>query len=260
MDGCNSASNFEEFESDPEFGQVSAIPQEAAEAFMLSGEADAPATFDVKYIYINDVYAAYRLNFILEALKGSRINKFRMIFDSLPRTHESPDVVIVGGNDPDRLASFIKVNLPILRAVPKVALASSLNPKKRANLLDLGFDDVLNVPNITHDEFYARIKSLSGRYAEYAAEQARIAEYNKELETICFAERLTRTQRKILCVLWDAQGKTCRYLMLQNCLTDNYEPASLDYLRVAISMIRLCLKPGVKIENVKGQGYRLNLP
>lgn len=213
--------------------------------------------YSVKYLYINDVFAKYREAFIEESLRGATIHKYRLLFDTLPRTFERQDVVIVGGNDPDRLASFIKVNRPLVHRVPTIAVAATLSPKARADLLKLGYDDVTNLKGITTQELAARVSSIFNRHKITEEKFAILQNYSSVLGEICEINKLSSTQRLVIEALLQSKNKFCRYGQLRSLISRNLNSPSLMHLRVIVHGIRASMKPGYRIENVRGIGYRL---
>lgn len=211
----------------------------------------------IKYLYLNDVFASHRERLVEEALDGATFKKYRLLFDTLPCTFDKLDVVIVGGNDPDRLASFIRVNRPLLNRTPTIAIAGTLSPKKRAELLRLGFDDVMNLKGLATAELAARVIGIFNRYTITDQKVQKLHNYNQSLSEICELDRLTKAQRVVLENLYDASGNFCRYGQLRMLISRNQTSASQTHLRVLIHGIRSVLKPGFVIENVRGLGYRL---
>lgn len=215
------------------------------------------ALYTVKYLYINDVFAKYRETFIEEALEGATFHKYRLLFDDLPRTSEKCDVVIVGGNDLQRLASFIKVNLPLVERVPTIAVTGNLSPRSRAKLMNLGYDDVMNLKGLAAEEMAARVAVIFNRLKMAEEKTENLQKYTSSINEICEVDRLSRSQRLVIEALFDAKDNLCRYGQLRAHISKGYESLSLMHLRVVIHDIRENMKPGYTIENIRGIGYRL---
>ena len=213
--------------------------------------------YTVKYVYINDVFAKYRETFIEEALKGATFHKYRLLFDTFPCTFEKCDVIIVGGNDLERLAAFMRVNRPLVQRTPTIAVAGTLNPRNRAELIKLGYDDVVNLKGLHATEFAARVAAIFNRYRLTEEKTQRLTKYIGSLSDICEISKLTRSQRLVLEALFDARDYFCRYGHLRTIIARNYNTPSLMHLRVIIHGIKAHMKPGHAIENVRGLGYRI---
>lgn len=222
----------------------------------LDGMIPTPI-FTVKYLYTNDVSSCEREAFVEKALPGATIAKYRLIYDILPRTDEPASIVIVSGNDNNRLASFMKNNLPILRRVPTLAFGSSLSPRRRAELLRLGYDDVLNMDSLTGPEFAAKVAAIYNRHRLTRQVEQELSEFQQEIRKICNYDELSGAQRRIIEVLVRARGSVCSYGALQNALAGEYYEASLSNLRVVIHNVKRHLRSGTQIENIRSEGYRL---
>lgn len=213
--------------------------------------------FFVKYIYTSDSSFAERDDFVSRSLVGARIVKYRLTTDIYPRTDERVDVVIVGGNDGKRLASFIKANLPLLKKIPIIALGNSLSPLRRADLLRLGYDDAINIGSTSPLEFRVKIAAIFRRHQITRTTEKNAAQFREAIAEICLYDELSGAQRRIIELLFQARGKICSYKALTNALSGDYYESSISNLRVVIHNIKPLLRPGVSIENVRGEGYRL---
>lgn len=215
--------------------------------------------YSIKYLYINDTLAKFRESFVYKALNGAKFKKYRLLFDTIPRTFEDLDVVIVGANDPDRLASFIRINHPLLHRTPTVVLSNTLNPKKRAELMMLGFDDVVNIKGTTTDEFAAKIAAIFNRHKLARANEMATQNFLKQLGEICEYEKLPLAERSIVEALLNSNNRMCTYDSLRQILSRSHQESSMNHLRVAIYNIRPFMRPGCLIENVRGIGYKLRV-
>lgn len=218
---------------------------------------DKLAFCTVKYLYLNDTFAKFRETFVNDAFERSTVVKYRLQFDSLPRTFERADIVVVGGNDFDRLASFIRVNQPILRHVPAIALGQTLAPRRRADLLNLGYDDVLNIKSCSPEEFGARAFSIFERYRITEAKYYNEGIVDPVIRKVCDYENLTFAQKKIVRAFIESPGKFCTYDKLSRVASRDYADLSPGHVRVLIHSIRQHLAPGYEISSVYGEGYRL---
>ncbi len=211
----------------------------------------------IKYLYINDTFARFRDKFVDQAFPDCEINRYRILFDDLPRTYERADIVVVGGNDPDRLAAFIKVNEPLLRNVPKLALSQNIAPRRRADLLNVGYDDVLNMRSCGAEEFGARALSIFERYRLASARHEIDLFAGAGINKVCDYEKLTFSQRRIVKALISAPGRYCSYDKLARLASRDHIDLTPNHLRVLIHQIRPKLSPDYEIAAVYGEGYRL---
>ncbi len=223
--------------------------------------AISPTHFlSVKYLFTSDVNSLERESFVEEHLPGATFAKYRLISDILPRTDQHMDVVIVSGNDSNRLASFMKVNLPILRRTPVLAVGSTLSPRRRAELLRLGYDDVVNVGNLSGDEFAARVIAICRRHRMTRQIERDLSEFHQTINRVCAYDAPSGAQRRVIEVLVRAKGGVCSYGVLRNTLAGDYYDASLSNLRVVIHNIKRHLRGEARIENVRSEGYKLVAP
>ena len=219
----------------------------------------------VKYLFTNDASSLERESFVEEHLPGATFAKYRLISDILPRTDQNMDVVIVSGNDSNRLASFMKINLPILRRTPVLAVGSTLSPRRRAELLRLGYDDVINVGNLSGGtlsggEFAARVIAICRRHRMTRQIERDLSEFHQTINRVCAYDELSGAQRRVMEVLVRAKGAVCSYGALRNTLAGDYYDASLSNLRVVIHNIKRHLRAPARIENVRSEGYKLIAP
>lgn len=211
----------------------------------------------IKYLFINDVTAKHRESFIEEAFDGATFYKHRLIFAALPCTFEPCEVIIVGGNDHDRLASFIRVNRPLVHNTPTIAIGSTLGPKTRAELLMLGYDDVVNIKALSPPELRARTWAIHRRRAFTKQQFKQANERQESLKQICNIEKLTKSQVTLLEALFSSRNKLCRYSKLKNLVSTDHNEFSINHLRVLIHGIRPHLESDYSIENERSLGYVL---
>lgn len=215
------------------------------------------APFSITYMYINDAFAERRDFLISEAFAQSRVQKYRIMFDILPRTFDRRDIVIVGGNDPARLGSFIKWNLPLLKYVPTIGFGHNLLPKRRAELLNLGFDDIVNLRGVDVEELRAKVLAIVGRYQIANSRLRAEQELATTASQVCELDGLFLSQKKILMALMDAPDNFCAHETLSIAASREHTDLTPTHLRVLIHKMRPHLRPGYRIVNVYSEGYRL---
>lgn len=216
------------------------------------------APIKIKYLYVCDNKSVEREAILRDSFPSAEILIHRIISNIYPCTDDRPGAVVVGGNDAQRLASFIKVNKLVLQEYPTVALGLALSPAERAKLLRLGYDDVLNLQNLDVSEFSVRIVALCRRYRITEENMNELIKFDEALLRSCYPDRLSSSQRRVMDVLVRANGKVCTFGTLTSSLAGDYhEASSTKHLRVVIHYLRRHLKAGGSIESVRGVGYRL---
>lgn len=180
-----------------------------------------------------------------------------MAFDILPRTFEKMDLLILSGNDVDRLHSFLKINQPLLIQTPKIVLSNALAPSKRAELLKLGYDDVVNMKNSTPADFCARALSCLRRY-QITKNSSGDELFINSISNVCNFSKLTSSQRRVIHALIESLGNFSSYGHLCSVASKTNVRVSNEHLRVLIHEIRPALKSGYTINSVYGEGYRLS--
>ncbi len=226
----------------------------------MNSQSDRLSTYTCKYLYINDAFLNYREKFVREAFSRSKILSYRLLFDGLPRTFERTDILIVGGNDPQRLMSFIKINLPILTRIPKIALGQNLNPVRRAALLRLGYDDVLNLKDLGPDELGSRVLMILGRYRTTESQNFSEEIFKNVVEIHSSKQTLTASEKSVLRLLIETPGNFCTGKTLSKAASHDHIEVSPAHLRVLIHNIRQHLAAGYAINTVYGEGYRFSVP
>jgi len=213
----------------------------------------------IKYLYTNDVYAKARESFIELAYDGAKLCKYRLIFDTLPRTYEQLDVVIVGGNDVARLGSFIRINQPLLLSTPKLVVGNAISPAGRAELLRLGYDDVINMKITGPDELHHRTFAILKRYLTTKDNIEKKEFVQKSLGEICELTKLSPSEQAVLEYLFHKKGSLCRYKELKEVISADHIDISFSHIRVTIYGIRKALNKEHRIETVRENGYKLVL-
>ena len=107
----------------------------------------------------------------------------------------------MGGNDPDRLMSFIRINHPCLKRIAKIALGQNLNPIRRAALLRLGYDDVLNLKDLAPDELGSRVLSILHRYRTTESQIFSEQIFDDIIENNSVKQKLTPSEKSVLKLL-----------------------------------------------------------
>jgi len=178
------------------------------------------------------------------------------------------DVLIMGGNDMVRIASVLRAHDVLLLKVIKIALGSDLSPRRRAQALTAGFDDVFDSAKMQPEEAVARLRAIHRRYAlngarpheeqnEALVHRQQLANQASVVDCVAPGMRLSRQEHELLCLLVSKRGNTVRYQALQNNMRTYFEPPSFEHLKVSICTLRKKLRSEVKIIATAKQGYRL---
>ena len=226
----------------------------------MDSQFDNLSYYTLKYLYINDNFAKYRELFVRKEFLLSKILSYRLLFDDLPRTLERIDILIVGGNDPDRLMSFIRINHPCLKHIAKIALGQNLNPIRRAALLRLGYDDVLNLKDLAPDELGSRVLSILHRYRTTESQIFSEQIFDDIIENNSVKQKLTPSEKSVLKLLIETPGNFCTGEKLSKAASHDHIEVSPAHLRVLIHNIRQHLAAGYAINTVYGEGYRFSVP
>ncbi|WDF74651.1 winged helix-turn-helix domain-containing protein [Novosphingobium sp. KACC 22771] len=167
------------------------------------------------------------------------------------------DVMIVAGNDVQRMKRIITRNRVALHRKLKICVMNQSLPADRAQLLMAGFDDVIDTGRIAWPEFAARMCSMHLRMmisiGRYDAKELEII----QLSQICNPRRLTRREQDLLLGLMQARDMTASTMALRCSISLAHSMVSELHLRVLISQLRRKLFDHVEINNVRGAGYQL---
>ncbi|MBN9145400.1 MULTISPECIES: winged helix-turn-helix domain-containing protein [unclassified Novosphingobium] len=167
------------------------------------------------------------------------------------------DVMIVAGNDVQRMKRIITRNRVALHRKLKICMMNQSLPADRAQLLMAGFDDVIDIGRILWPEFTARVRAMHLRLmisiGRYDAKQLEIIQLNQ----ICNQRRLTWREQDLLLSLMQARDMTASAITLRCSISPAHSMVSELHLRVLISQLRRKLFDHVEICNVRGAGYQL---
>ena len=220
----------------------------------------SPTTAELRarYVWLNDTANPARLDWLSSVFAEVETYEYHRSdthFCSL--AFRDYDVMIFGGRDARRLKQILRQTEPILRTKVKLCLLSDASPQDRAHLLMAGFDDVIDTVRTSPTEAIARIASIWRRY-RLSAQSGEAARTEKSLlADICTSNRLTARQKAALLMLMASAQVPVNYTKMCNTLSRDYDPMSLDSLKVFICSLRKWLRPGVEIKAVNGVGYVL---
>jgi hypothetical protein len=218
-------------------------------------EAAGPAKILV-YSY-RDSYCDTRLEKLSSILERFEIlHASQESMDILISKRHQIDVLVVSGDDVRRITSnFLNRNFNLVNQKVSFSISSQNLPKRRSQLLRLGFDDTFtcNTPN---KEIALRIFAMSTRAFMYSLNSE--ARFEHEFENFCSKHvilPLGSGDRRRLKTLYQNVNKVVPYTSLASYdfATDSY---SFQSLKVQISKLRRKLSR-VQIVAVPSSGYCL---
>jgi DNA-binding winged helix-turn-helix (wHTH) protein len=211
----------------------------------------------VKCIFSNDTEKSLRSDFISGIFSKERISEYDIRLDTIPKPYEQCDIFVMSSNDTDRIMKFMKVNSPLCNSLPKICITHKMQPKKRARLLNAGFDDVMDMAQIKTEEAKARILAIINRYTSSRTKFFLKAQYEELLSEVVNLKKITPTQMRILVRILSHKGRVCPLYSLQIAGSLTTEPISVEHLRVLIHYIRSALHEPFDIQNSSGMGYQI---
>ncbi|MGV3512643.1 MAG: hypothetical protein ACO1OX_11650 [Novosphingobium sp.] len=165
------------------------------------------------------------------------------------------NTVVVIGSDPVRIRKFMRIYRPLLTNKAKVVLLSATRPHGLAQMLNIGFDDVIEA-EMPPAEALARIRAILGRIALAQQSQALDAAADLHLQHYA-AQALLGREARLLSMLVAAKGSPVRTQHLAASSKSTSRPIGLKSLQVLISGLRGKLKPHLQIVSHGPSGYAL---
>lgn len=165
------------------------------------------------------------------------------------------NTVVVIGSDPARIRKFMRIYRPLLTNKAKIAFLAGTRPNGRAQMLNIGFDDVIEV-EMPPAEALARFRAILGRIA--LAQQSQALDAAAELHLQHFAaQSLLGREARLLAMLAAAGGSPVRTQQLAASSKSASRPIGIKSLQVLISGLRGKLKPHLQIVSHGPSGYAL---
>lgn len=164
-------------------------------------------------------------------------------------------VIFVVGNDPVRIRKFMRIYRPLLKGKAKIALLRDARPRVRAQILNVGFDDVFDVGMSTLER-QARIEAILTRMGQRQTDELLREVRELHLQHYVVTPLLDR-EAKILSLLVAAKGSPVRNQRLAATGRAAHRPISPKSLQVLISGLRTKLKPSIRITSHGSSGYAL---
>lgn len=164
-------------------------------------------------------------------------------------------VIIVAGSDAVRMRKFMRIYRPLLKSKAKIALLRDARPRVRAQILNVGFDDVFDI-GTPAAEGTARLEAILGRMGQRQTDDLLQEVRELHLQHYVAAPLLGREAR-VLSLLVAANGSPVRTQRLTATGRSAHRPISLKSLQVLISGLRAKLRPSVRITSHGSSGYAL---
>lgn len=165
------------------------------------------------------------------------------------------NTLIVIGSDLVRIRKFMRMYRPLLMTKAKIALMRDARPSTRAQMLNIGFDDVIDL-EIHPSEGLARIRAVLGRIALAQHKQALGEASDIHLQHYA-AQPLLGREARLLSMLVVARGSPVRTQQLAASGKSTSRPIGIKSLQVLISGLRSKLKPHLQIVSHGPSGYAL---
>lgn len=237
---------------------VPGAPEDVTTLFLENPEY---MTLRVRYIEMNDTEAEHRRSWLNKSLLHYSINDFSTRPDILLSTAKMDyDVIIFGGEDHRRIAEFMKEHSSMMVNKIKICICMKSDPKRRAKLIMLGFDDVIDIGRTHYLEFMARIFSFWKRYQDNAFSRKKDNEFQRSMTKAAHAYNLPPRLRSVLQHLLKSPGNTATYNSLCIAASSDSNPITRENLKVIISNLRKFLRPGYRITSDRQSTYTLIQP
>jgi DNA-binding response OmpR family regulator len=213
----------------------------------------------VRYISSNDQFKSKRDAWVTKLIKNMDYYNFNYYeTHSISKMNGDYDVVIIGGNDSSRIGRFIRDNHALIGGHPKIAVMTGSDPRRRAQLLNAGFDDVLDSMRTQADEALFRISSIWRRYDHVNEIKLEQENVQRQISNIIRPNmKPSSAEFRIISELINRSGKIVSYDRLMIVASRGYEKISTNHLKVLISNLRKKLNDDYKITSSHNFGYAL---
>jgi len=154
-----------------------------------------------------------------------------------------PDIVILDIGLPDINGFEVLKNIRLFSSVPILVLTVREEEADIVKALELGADEYIIKP-FKHMELVARIKKLIQR-RDFSKSKRSVKigsfsfdPYSNKLYTDKIERRLTNTENKILCILYENSGRVVTFASVANALWDTGYTESNNAIHVYIRRLR----------------------
>lgn len=215
----------------------------------------------IRVIYIRDGLQENRGNYI--KFLFSNLSAFRLVEHDtrlLASIDGGYQTLIVHGEDNARLCSFMRSNAKFLKGKAKLCMKTRIWPSDAAQLLNAGFDDVLDL-KMHRDEAAARFLAIHHRRLSHLEEAAArgSASLQEEIKKYV-SQSLTSREAMVLAKLVAKRGNIVSYGDLARPLQRKQATLGRKSLVVFISKLRRKLNEDSRIISSSGEGYSFKAP
>lgn len=212
-----------------------------------------------RYISASDQHQNSRDNLIRSAIE--KLDYYNLVYTStfsLSRSIHDYDVLILGGADALRLSKYLRENQKLIIPRIKIAVMNGTDPRRRALIINAGFDDVLDSARVSAEEVICRIHALWSRNKINLKEKLSQEELYIPLTNYLIPNvKLAPSEYRVLNELIRCKRKTATYQNLAHKAGNKYEYASQNAVKVIVSNIRKKLNEKYKIICNEKEGYLL---
>lgn len=215
---------------------------------------------DTRIVFLRDKALDERMAWLTEIYGNlAQFRYFEHSTIAFSSAREDYCVFIAHGEDPLRLGKILRRNRPILASRIKVALMAQSLPQDRAQLLNAGYDLVVDT-RMAPAEFVARIASIHTRQFRHAP---RIVGPLNDLRVVLRRfvapdvpmESLSNRELLLLARLAARKGLSVHASELAKSAEGHHTELTRKSLCVAISRLRRKLDPGYEIVSDYLNGY-----
>ena len=242
-------------------GEAVALPDAARLRDLVPGKEIADfSQIKIRYLSNNDQYKTTRDVWVSSLFNN--IEFYNLNYQethSISRANSDYDIIIVGGNDSLRTANFLKANADLFGGAPRIVLMCHSDPRRRAQVLNAGFDDVLDCARMSSAECIMRVSALWRRHQLVVQIHAAKADALIALAALTKPEKnLTEAEVRVLTKLSENAGKVISYIKLCDAASKGYQGITLNHLKVLVSGLRKKIAQDWEINSVNSFGYMLS--
>ena len=219
------------------------------ESLIVSKSVKLSVEYRTRYLSTNDSFKNEHDAFVANIFDYTQIRQFSddETF-ALSRAADDYDILIIGGSDPLRMGRFLRANRFLLNNIATIAVLHGSTPPRRARLLNVGFDDVIDSARMPVDEAMARIAAITQRYAVTRQVHHSMHEKKAGIAHLCNPTELTPRELALLAALSRNAGQAVAVSQLCRVI-DPADPAKFKRsIKVSMSNLRRKLTPGYRIQ------------
>lgn len=213
------------------------------------------ASLRVLVIDFNDQNSEKRISWLTKAgisfslleIAPSKLSAYKFDFEGF-------DVAIVSSCKNGAISQIFKNDSINWLRKSKLFLTVDTKPADRAHILELGFDNIIDISKDVDVEVIARIIAINRRHALTNAQTIEEEGRSYLLRSISYEGELNRRHTLILNALINAPNGVVRSRDLKLILSLNHEPITENQLKVLISQTRKRLRSHATIISLRKTG------